>query len=215
SGVLTLVNADRIRGHGTLTNAGSTIQGETSNSGSLGNNEIGVITQADGLIDANAAGLFLLVDPNSDVGLTNLGTMQASDGGLLRLTGNGGGDFNNSGGLIQALDGSEVQLTGGATINGGTLTTLGTGVIRNLGTATLNDVTYSGAFIANNASVTTFGGTINSTGSILVNSTGSFTDLTINGSFTLSGGSTLTLQNAARLRGTGTLFNGGSSGETF
>ena len=38
SGVLTLVNADRIRGSGVLTNA-STIQGETSNSGSLGNNE--------------------------------------------------------------------------------------------------------------------------------------------------------------------------------
>ena len=215
SGVLTLVNADRIRGSGTLTNAGSTIQGETNNSGSLGNNEIGIINQADGLIDANATGLFLLVDPNSDVGLTNLGTMQASDGGLLRLTGNGTGDFNNSGGLIQALEGSEVQLTGGATINGGTLATFGSGVIRNLGTATLNDVTNSGAFIANNASVTTLGGTINSTGSILINSTGSFTDLFINGTVTLTGNSTLTLQNAARVRGTGTLFNGGAEGEAF
>ena len=117
--------------------------------------------------------------------------------------------------MIQALDGSEVQLTGGATINGGTLTTSGSGVIRNLGTAALNDVANSGAFIANNASVTTLGGTINSTGSILINSTGSFTDLTINGSVTFTGGTTLTLQNAARVRGTGTLFNGGSSGEAF
>ena len=130
------------------------------------------------------------------------------------MTGNGGGDFNNNGGLIQALDGSEVQLTGGATINGGTLTTSGSGVIRNLGTATLNDVTNSGAFIANNASVTTLGGTINSTGSILINSTGSFTDLFINGDVTFTG-STLTLQNAARVRGTGTLFNGGTGGEAF
>ena len=217
---LTLQNAARVRGTGTLFNGGSsgetfTIQGETSNSGSLGTNELGIVNRSGGLINANVAGLFLLVDPNATSGLTNTGIMQASAGGLLRLTGNGGGDFNNSGGLIQALDGSEVQFTGGATINGGTLTTLGSGVIRNLGTATLNDVTNSGAFIANNASVTTLGGTINSTGSILVNSTGSFTDLTINGSVTLTGGSTLTLQNAARVRGTGTLFNGGSSGEAF
>ncbi len=215
AGVVSLVNADRVRGSGILTNAGNTIQGETSNSGSLGNNEIGIINQAGGLIDANVAGLFLLVDPDSSDGLTNTGIMQASGGGLLRLTGNGSGDFNNSGGLIQALDGSEVQLTGGATINGGTLTTSGSGVIRNLGTATLNDVTNSGAFIANNASVTTFGGTINSTGSILINSTGSFTDLFINGDVILTGGSTFTLQNAARVRGTGTLFNGGSNGEAF
>ena len=67
---------------------------------------------------------------------------------------------------------------------------MGSGVIRNLGTATLNDVTNSGAFIANNASVTTFGGTINNTGSILINSTGSFTDLFINGAVTLTGNST-------------------------
>ena len=108
------------------------------------------------MINANVAGLFLLVDPNATSGLTNTGIMQASAGGLAPLDGKRGGDFNNSGGLIQALDGSEVQLTAGATINGGTLTTLGSGVIRNLGTATLNDVANSGAFIANNASVTTF-----------------------------------------------------------
>ncbi len=177
-------------------------------------NELAIVNRSGGLINANVAGLFLLVDPNATSGLTNTGIMQASGGGLLRLTGNGGGDFNNNGGLIQALDGSEVQLTGGATINGGTLTTSGSGVIRNLGTATLNDVTNSGTFIANNASVTTLGGTINSTGSILINSTGSFTDLFINGDVTFTG-STLTLQNAARVRGTGTLFNGGSNGEAF
>ena len=93
SGVITLTDADRIRGSGILTNAGNSIQGETSNSGSLGNNEIGIINQAGGLIDASVPGLFLLVDPNSNDGLTNTGVMQASGGGLLRLTGNGDGRF--------------------------------------------------------------------------------------------------------------------------
>ena len=49
SGLLSLVNADRIRGSGVLTNAGNTIQGETNNSGSLGNNEIGMVNQAGGI----------------------------------------------------------------------------------------------------------------------------------------------------------------------
>ena len=213
-GVLTLSNADRVRGDGgILTNVDNTIQGETSNSGSLGNNEIGIINQS--LIEANVAGLFLNVDPNAVSGLTNTGTMQASGGGILQLNGSGAGDFNNAGGLIQALDGSEVDLLNGVNIVGGTLTTAGTGVIRNLNTTTLNGVTNSGTFIANNGSTTTLVGTINNTGSLLIDSTGNFTDLTINGDVTLTGGSTLTLLNADRVRGTGTLFNGGPNGEAF
>ncbi len=93
---LTLQNAARVRGTGTLFNGGAegeafTIQGETSNSGSLGTNELGIVNRSGGLINANVAGLFLLVDPNATSGLTNTGIMQASAGGLLRLTGNGGG----------------------------------------------------------------------------------------------------------------------------
>lgn len=213
-GFLTLSNAARVRGNGgILTNVDNTIEGETSNSGSLGTNEIGIINQS--LIDANVAGLFLNIDPNAAFGLTNTGTMQASGGGILQLNGNGTGDFNNADGIIQALDGSEVNLLNGANIIGGTLTTVGTGVIRNLNTATLNGVTNSGTFIANNGSTTTLAGTINNTGSLLIDSTGSFTDLTINGDVTLTGGSTLTLLNADRVRGTGMLFNGGASGEIF
>ncbi len=214
-GVLTLVNADRVRGSGILTNVDNVIQGESSNSGSLGNNEIGLVNQSAGLIDANVAGLFLNVDPSAAAGLTNLGTLQASGGGLLLLNGFGSGAFKNAGGLIQALDGSEVQLTNGVTIMGGTLATTGSGLIRNLNTATLDSVTNAGAFVGNNGSTTTLIGTINNTGSILINSTGSFTDLAINGNVTLTGGSTLTLVNADRVRGGGTLFNGGSNGEAF
>ena len=148
------------------------------------NNELAIVNQTGGLIDANMVdgnnnGLLLVVDPRSGDGLINLGVMRASNGGILFLTGNGGGDFNNAGGLIEALDGSQVQLTNSATINNGTLMSLGTGFVVNLGTATLNTLTLSGTFIANNNTTTTLVGTISNTGTISPHSTGNLTDLVI------------------------------------
>jgi hypothetical protein len=218
--VLNLQNAARVRGLGTLFIGGSdggayTVQGETNNSGSLGTNELGIVIRSGGLIDANVSGLALVVDPGDAGDLFNFGVMRASAGGILRLTGSGNGIFDNGSGTIAALDGSEVQLTAGAFITGGTLITVGTGTIRNIGSATLDSVTNSGNFIANNGSTTTFSGNITNTGNLLLGSTGSFTDLFINSNVTLLGGSTLTLQNAARVRGIGTLFNGGPGGEPF
>ena len=218
-GVINIANAGRVRGTGTLFNGGingeaHTIQGEGNNTGSgLGNNELTIVNRSGGLIDANISGAVLNVDPGAG-DLTNQGLMRASNGGFLRLNGNGGGTFINQN-IISALNGSEVQLINGATITGGTLSTAGTGVIRNIGTATLDSLTNTGSFIANNGTSTTFTGTITSTGSILLNSTGSFTDLFINGNVTLTGGSALTLSNAARIRGGGTLFIGGSAGQAF
>ncbi|MGH8164161.1 MAG: hypothetical protein ACREP1_07510, partial [Rhodanobacteraceae bacterium] len=178
-GTINLQRSDRIRGSGILTNVNNIIHGET-NTGSFGNNKIGIVNRAAGLIDANVAGSRLLVDPNSASGLTNLGVMQASNGGFLRLTGNGGGAFTNAGGLIQALAGSEVELTGGATIVGGTLTTSNSGIIRNLDSAILNGVSLTGTFIANNNSTTTLVGAITDTGDIFLNSAANTTDLVIN-----------------------------------
>src|SRR4029079_2963426 len=160
SGVLTLVNADRIRGSGIFTNAGNTINGETSNSGSFGTNEIGIVNQTGGVIEANIAGLALNVDPNAANGLTNQGTMEATNGGILLLNGFGGGGFDNTGGTILAFDGSEVQFSNGAAITGGTLATVGSGEIHIVGTATLTSLTNTGALIGNNASTTTIAGTI-------------------------------------------------------
>ena len=68
--------------------------------------------------------------------------MQASNGGVLLLVGAGGGVFNNTGGMIRALDGSEVRLATGAEITGGTLASAGTGMIRILN----DDVTFAGSF---------------------------------------------------------------------
>ncbi|MGH7939107.1 MAG: FecR domain-containing protein, partial [Bryobacteraceae bacterium] len=213
-GTINLERSDRIRGGGILTNLNNVIQGET-NTGSFGNNKIGIVNRAAGLIDANVSGSRLLVDPNSASGLTNLGIMQASNGGILLLTGNGGGAFANTGGLVQALAGSEVELTGGATIGGGILTTSNGGILRNLDSATLNGVSLTGTFIANDNSITTLVGTITDTGDILLNSTANTTDLVINNNVTLTGGKTLTLLNSARVTGSGTLFIGGSDGTAF
>ena len=214
-GVIHFTQAARILGSGLLINSDNIIQGSSNGSGNLGNDAIGFINQANGLFDANVAGEILRIDPGLDDGFTNNGTIQGSGGGHLLLTGNGGGAFNNDNGTIQALDGSEVQLTSGVTINGGIVTTSGSGIIRNLDTATLNGVTNSGTFIANNNTTTTFTGTITNTGSILLASVGNFTDLVINDDVTLTGGSTLSLQSAARILGSGTLFIGGTNGSAF
>ena len=97
TGRLSLVDADLIRGSGIFTNAGTTIDGETSNSGSFGNNQIGIVNQAGGIISANVPGLTLNLDPDPVNGLINQGTMLAVNGGILLLNGNGGGAFTNSG----------------------------------------------------------------------------------------------------------------------
>ncbi len=110
SGILTLTGADRIRGTGTFTNL-STVQGDTGESGSFGNNEIGLTNLAGGMIDANVAGLALKIDPSSSLGLTNAGIMQASNGGILLLDGDGGGTFSNTG-TIQAIAGGSLRFTG-------------------------------------------------------------------------------------------------------
>ena len=206
-GTLLLSSADRLRGSGILTNVNNIIQGETNSGGSLGMNEIGIINQAGGVIDANVAGLALVVDPNSADGLVNHGLMRASNGGILLLTGSNGGGFTNNNLILATGAGSEVQLTSGASIFGGTLNTASGGLFRNLNSATLSGLTNAGAFFANNGSTTTLIGTITNSGSLTIGSTGSFTDLSLAGSVTLTGGGILNLTSADRVRGSGILTN--------
>ena len=126
------------------------------------------------MIEANIAGLALNVDPNAALGLTNQGILEATNGGILLLNGFGGSAFNNAGGVILAFDGSQVQFSNAAAITGGTLATVGSGEIHITNTATLTSLINSGTLIGNNASTTTIAGTITNTGSILINSVGSF-----------------------------------------
>ena len=105
---------------GTLTNAaGHTIQG----AGQLGVNLIGLVNQ--GLILANQP-TPLVIDPSA-AGLINTGTLRATSGGTLQLTGNVG-SFNNTGGTIEALAGSQVVFQSGAVVTNLTSNVLNGGI---------------------------------------------------------------------------------------
>jgi major membrane immunogen (membrane-anchored lipoprotein) len=196
SGTVTMSNTLRNKIFGTASTdrlthaAGHTIQG----AGQIGINNLMKLTNH-GLIVANeTAGI--TVDPTDGAdGVINTGTLRASNGGILTLQ---NGSFTNTGATIEAMDASEVQLAG-ANIVGGTLGTSGSGVIRNISDATLQDVTLSGLFAQNNLTTTTLQGTFTNNGTYQMNSTG-FDDtyLRINGDVTLQGSGTVTTTNTVR-----------------
>ena len=199
---LALNDASRIAGDGLfrLTNVDNLIQGR----GQLGANSITITNQA--LIDANVTGQTLTIDPaNAANAFINSGTLRASNGGILLLTGSGAGDFTNTGHTIQALAGSEVQLTTNVSITGGTLTTAGDGVIRALDgqNVYLTNLTNAGTFIVNNNTSVHTAGTITNTGTFTLNSGGNITDFRLAADTTLNGGGTLTLAGnvASRISG--------------
>ena len=146
--------------------AGHTING----GGNIGVDSMGLVNQ--GLVDANMTGVVLNMDPG-DEGFVNQNVMQASNQGILRLL---RGNFDNTVGTIQALDNSIVQLDTGARVDGGTLTTQGTGIIE-----------------VRNDQDPILAGAINNTGTLLMNSTGNFTDMRIDDAVTLSGAGRVTL----------------------
>ena len=196
--------ANRVFGSGTVTNSAThTISG----GGSLGIDLIGINNA--GTIDANLSGVSMTVDPRFGLGLTNTGTMRASNGGILVLSGNGAGTFNNTGGTISALAGSEVLLSS-ASVTGGTLSTSGGGVIRiaSFVTAGVSDVNNTGAFVISNGATMNVSGSLNNTGTLTVLSSGSNTDLTLTGNTVLTGNGTLTFTGpTSRLFGVAHLTN--------
>jgi hypothetical protein len=153
------------------------------------------------LIDANAASPLTI---SSGKG-TNTSTLEATGGGLLELVET---TLSNAGGTINALAGSTVQLDNHVVINGGTLTTSGSGVIRSANNGPLlNGVTNSGTYQVPPGS-TTLEGTFTNTGAFQLNSTASATaQILMSGAVTLSGGGTLTLSDQPRNTVSGTLVN--------
>ncbi len=190
SGTLTLPNnGSSIRATAagqTLTNA-STINGGSINGiGTIGSS-LALANQATGLIDANISGATLIIE--ADAGLTNAGTLRASNGGT--LTFQGSGTFSSTG-TIAALDASTVNLNSG-TLAGGTLTTAGTGIIQ------ANGMTFDGSTTAvvNGGNLacsntTTVKGTITNNGAI---SFATNAVLSLGADTTLGGSGTLTLPN--------------------
>jgi hypothetical protein len=184
---------------GNLTNTNNTIQG----AGQIGNTQMTLNNQ--GTINANiAGGNHLIVDPN--VNATNTGIMEATNGGTLELQVT---NYANKGGTIQAVGTSSMVILGPDTsFGGGTFTTSGGGVI---GVTTTNSehaatlegftetVTNAGTFEVFDGAALVLDGTINNTGTILLNGLNNSTLLDVSGpnhAATLTGKGTVTMSNS-------------------
>jgi fibronectin-binding autotransporter adhesin len=210
TGTVTMSNSTNnyITGGGTFTNK-QTIQG----AGNIGNNSLTLVNSGStAIIDANVVST-LQINPNG--GTTNTGTLEATAGGVLELSGS---TVANTGGLIQATGtGSTVELND-VSITGGTLTSSTGGVIESINTwntttPTLTSVTISSGStvnVPNNNGLNLGAGTITNNGSINLQGTGNNTELVIAGSTTLSGTGTVTMGNNVNniITGGGTLTNG-------
>jgi hypothetical protein len=175
----------------TLTNADNTIQGY----GIIGNNGLTLVNQAAGTIDANVSGQTLLLNGG---GITNSGTLEATNGGILSISGN---TVNNAGASITANAGS--VLIQGSTIVGGTLAGLNGGTFGqgNNSTVTLDGSTAGALTLSSGSSWTTGPGSITYVQGSIVNhgafaldaGSGGSTSLALLNNTTLSGGGTVTL----------------------
>ena len=101
--------------------------------------------------------------------INSAGGILRADGGTLQLSGASGGVFTNNG-IIEALNGSQVQLINGASVVGGTLATNGS-AIHSLGSS-LTNVTNNGDFVLDNSSTTTLISTLTNNGTFTFNNAG-------------------------------------------
>ena len=151
-----------------------------------------ITNQAGGTVIAQGTQL-LRVESGTGAVVTNQGVFRA-DGGTMEIR----NSFDNTGGLIEALDGSEVRLIT-ATITAGTFDTVGTGVIEVTGGATSIDadpvaVVNNGVLRIDNGSRLNGRGSLVNNGMIRLDSTVSATYLQpSDGPLTLSGGGTIEL----------------------
>ncbi len=199
---------------GVLVNMNNTISGI----GNLGNGQLGIDNRAAGVINANNSSGTLYLQGNGSngsgnlTGVSNAGLAEATNGGTLQV--NNTTVTQTGAGSIQAKDGSTVTLAG-STINGGVLTTTGSGVMQTSGTNSLNNVTLStgSTLTARDQTTTYLGGTVNNQGTVNLNSFyGSELRVGAGATTTLTGGGTINLVNGNSVfrdadAGTGTLVN--------
>jgi hypothetical protein len=151
-------------------------------------------------VDANVSGQVLYLDPaNAANTFVNQGLFEATGGGILQLSGNGGGSFSNAGGTILANGAtSQVQLVSGANVTGGTLSTINGGTFSIDGTAAADQITgTSGTITVTAAGALSAVNGIDFSGAPGVNA----------GTLTLSGPSFTFGSNAGEINGA--TFNGG------
>jgi hypothetical protein len=182
-----------IQGNGmTLTNTNNTIQGE----GIIGNGSLALVNQSGGVIDANSTGSGAIssLSLNGSGNITNAGLLEATNNGVLAINGI---VVNNSGGNITANgSNAQVQFSGGADIQGGTLNTKSGGSMVTPGgtTVTLDGKTHGALTLSAGSTYTTAGGndqtnilgTVNNNGTFVVDGGGA-----ANGFLNLTGNTTL------------------------
>ena len=153
--VLTIAASAKIQGSGSI------------NPGFSGGSQMAKITNQ-GVIEANNAAnvLHLRIEDFNNTALTNTGTLRATSGATLNLTGTS--TVTNSGGTIEALNNSFVRLGSGITVEGGVVTTTGSGTIRGAGPGggggRLSNVTNNGTLAIGNGEFLSLGGTFTNNG---------------------------------------------------
>jgi fibronectin-binding autotransporter adhesin len=167
----------------TLTNMDNQVQGY----GDIGNSGLTFANATGGIVDANVMAQTLTLDGTG--GITNAGLLEATGGGVLQISSN----VANAGGNITANSGT-VDVS--ATVTGGTLTTLGTGVMQTGVAATLDTVTIASlsTYTGGLGTTTSLLGTITNLGNLQLDAgSGHNTSLGISSNTTLQGGGTVTL----------------------
>ncbi len=161
----------------------------------LSNGTLSLINDTMGIIDATGVN-GLSISTN----VTNKGLLEASGAGGLQLTNL---TVANSG-VIEALNGSHVDLNVGTDIVGGSLTTEGTGVIAVKapevtldGSSAPVTITTGSTVEVGDGATSTFLGSIVNDGTLALNSTGDLSTIDLNGPVTLSGSGSLVLSNNA------------------
>lgn len=190
SGILNLSYGDHngnayleANGSYTLTNDGSTIQGD----GIIGNGGLVLVNATGGSVDANVSGQSLTL--NGAGGIANTGLLEATGGGVLQIS----SLVANSGGSITAASGTVNVST---TVTGGLLNTQGSGVLETNGTAALAGVTLSAGstYTGPLGSTTALSGSITNQGNFQLNAgSANNTVLEIDADTDLQGGGTVTL----------------------
>lgn len=154
----------------------------------------------------NASGGMLSVQPSVPAGIVNTGLMEASSGSTLEIIYGLQGPFNNTGGIIQALDGGTVVLSSG-TYTGGALKTFGSGMFTTPpggSNPILNNLTNQALINIPAGGAATIEGTITNNAIIQVPG-----ELFVSGAATLQGAGSILLQGGsmAQLNGTDSLTN--------
>lgn len=181
-----------LSGSGSVTMAGNNFTGGNGNPTLIVQQPVhgfGVFSSGLNLNNQNvisASGGTLFMQPTSAI---NTGTMEAMSGGILTFPNGSPVSWNNTGGTIEALNGGTVNFEDGV-YTGGTLTTVGTGLITGASAAVLNNLTNSGTFQVLNNNSSTLQNTITNTGTIEVPSQAT---LFMTGNVTLTGAGSLLL----------------------